>query len=277
MILYARPAPPVASTTARGVEHLEAAALALVADHARRAAVGSSRLTTVNSMWTSMPRWIAVILQRADHLEAGAIADVREPRIAMAAEIPLQDPAVLRAIEDGAPGFELADAIGRFLGVQLRHAPVVHVLAAAHRVGEVDLPAVAVVDVGERRRDAAFGHDGVGLAEERLADQPDLHAGRRRFDRRAQPGAAGADHQNVVFVRFGTSSQDAEVRPDAHRAEPHVEVGEPDREQAEPGEELMLAVQARARTCSRTAAGRSSRSRPCAPPMMCRSEWQLNV
>ena len=48
----------------------------------------------------------------------------------------------------------------------------------------------------------AFGHDRVGLAEERLADQADLHAGRRGLDGRAQPGAAGANHQHVVFVRF---------------------------------------------------------------------------
>ena len=94
-----------------------------------------------------MPWWIAVILQRADQLEAGAVADVREPRIAMAAEVALVDAAVRRAIEHRAPGFELAHAVGRFLGVQLGHAPVVDVLAAAHRVGEVHLPVVAVVVV----------------------------------------------------------------------------------------------------------------------------------
>ena len=142
----------------------------------------------------------AVILQRADHLEAGAVADVREPRIAVAAEVALQDPAVRRAVEDRAPGFELAHAIRRFLGVQLGHAPVVDVLPAAHRVGEVHLPAVAVVDVGERRGDAAFGHDRVRLAEQRLADQPDRDARGRGFDRRAQAGAAGADDEDVVFV-----------------------------------------------------------------------------
>ena len=86
--------------------------------------------------------------------------------------------------------------------MQLGHAPVVDVLAAAHRVGEVHLPAVAVVDVGERRGDAAFGHDGVRLAEQRLADQADLDAGRRRLDRRAQTGAAGADDENVVVREF---------------------------------------------------------------------------
>ena len=115
----------------------------------------------------------AVILQRADHFEAGAVADVGQARILVAAEIALQDAAVLRAVEHRAPRFQLADAIGRFLGVQLGHPPVVHVLAAAHRVGEVDLPVVAVVDVGQRRRDAALGHDGVRFAEQRFADKPD--------------------------------------------------------------------------------------------------------
>ena len=113
----------------------------------------------------------AVILQRADHFEAGAVAHVGQPRIAMAAEVALQDLAVLGAVEDRAPGFELADAGRGFLGVQFGHAPVVEVLAAAHGVGEVDPPVVAVVDVAHRRRHAAFGHDGVRLAEQRLADQ----------------------------------------------------------------------------------------------------------
>ena len=72
----------------------------------------------------------------------------------------------MRAIEERAPRLELAHAVRRFLGVQLGHPPVVDVLAAAHRVGEVHLPAVAIVDVGERRGDAAFGHDGVRLAEQ---------------------------------------------------------------------------------------------------------------
>ena len=84
--------------------------------------------------------------------------------------------------------------------MELRHPPVVHVLAAAHRVGEMDLPVVAIVHVGQRRRHAAFGHDGVRLAEQRLAQQADLDAAGGRFDGGAQPCAAGADHQHVVFV-----------------------------------------------------------------------------
>ena len=120
----------------------------------------------------------AVVLQRADHLQAGAIADVGQARVAVAAEVALQDAAVLGAIEDGAPGLELAHAIGRLLGVQLGHPPVVEVLAAAHGVREVDLPAVAIVDVGHRRRHAPLGHDRVGLAEQRLADQAHRQPGR---------------------------------------------------------------------------------------------------
>ena len=66
----------------------------------------------------------------------------------------------------------------------------------------MDLPVVAVVHVRERRRDAPFGHDGVRLAEKRLADQPDGDAGGRSFDRGAQTRAAGADHEDLVLVRL---------------------------------------------------------------------------
>ncbi len=154
----------------------------------------------------------AVILQRADHLEPGAVADVREPRIAVAAEVALEDAPVGRAVEHRAPGLEFAHAVRRFLGVQFGHAPVVDVLAAAHRVGEVHLPVVAVVHVGQRRRHAALGHDGVRLAEQRLADQADRHARGRRFDRRAQSRTAGADDQHVVFVSLVVRHQNAAYR-----------------------------------------------------------------
>ena len=141
-----------------------------------------------------------VILERPDHLEAGAIADVGQPRILVAAEVALQDAAVGRAIEERAPRLELADAVRRLLRVQLRHAPVVHVLAAAHGVGEMDLPAVAIVDVGQRRRDAALRHDGVRFAEQRLAEEANLHARRRCFDRGPEPCAPGANNEHIVLV-----------------------------------------------------------------------------
>ena len=115
-----------------------------------------------------MPVMDAVILQRADHLQAGAVAHVRQPRITMAAKIALQNSAVLGAIEQRAPGFQFAHARRRFLGVQLGHAPVVQILAAAHGVGEMDAPVVAVVHVAHRRRHATLGHHGVRFAEQRF-------------------------------------------------------------------------------------------------------------
>jgi hypothetical protein len=141
-----------------------------------------------------------VVLERADHLETGAVADMREPRVPMTAEVALEDEAILRPIEERTPFFELEHAIGCLLRVQLRHAPVVQQLAAAHGVAEVDLPVVLLPDVAHRRGDPALGHDRVCFPEERLADERGLHAHRARFDRRAKAGAACADHDDVVVV-----------------------------------------------------------------------------
>ena len=143
-----------------------------------------------------------VILKRADHLETGAVADVREPRIFVSAEISLEDAPIGRPIEDSSPRLELTHAIRRFLRVKLRHSPVVHVLAAAHRIGEMHSPVVAVVDVGERCGDAAFGHHRVRLAEQRLAHEPYASAGICGFDRCAKSRASGAYDENVVTDAF---------------------------------------------------------------------------
>ena len=192
------------------------------------------------------PLMNAVILQRANHFQAGAIAHVRQPRIFVAAEISLQNPAVFRAIENRAPCFEFAHAIGRFLRVQLRHAPIVDVLPAAHGVGEMHFPIIAIVDIRERGGDSAFGHHGVRFAEQTFANHPDRNAGRRSFDRRAQSGAAGADDENVVLECFVFGHADLEnpqIVPDAHRAKAHVKIGETDPEQTHPGPEHVAAIE----------------------------------
>jgi len=86
--------------------------------------------------------------------------------------------------------------------VQLGHAPIVDVLAAAHGVSEVHAPVVAIVDVAEGRGHAPFGHDRVRFAEERLADEADLHVLRGGGDRGAEAGAAGADDEYIVIYGF---------------------------------------------------------------------------
>ena len=143
----------------------------------------------------------AMILKSADHLQAGAVAHMRKPRIAMAAEIPLQNSAVFGAIKKRAPGFEFPNTRRSLLGVQLRHPRIVQILPAAHRVGKVNAPAVSVVHISHRRGHATFGHHGVRFAEKRFRNHGDLYASGRRLDRRAQTRAPGSDDQNVVLMR----------------------------------------------------------------------------
>ena len=143
------------------------------------------------------------VLEGPDHLQPGPVADVGQPRMRVPAERPLEDPPVVGPIEDRPPGLELADPVGRLLGVELGHPRVVEELAADHRVPKVDLPRVFRGDVAEGRRDAAFGHHRVGLAQQRLADQPDIGPRVRRGDRGTQPRAPGADDQDVVRTLLG--------------------------------------------------------------------------
>ena len=118
----------------------------------------------------------------------------------MTAEVALQDPPVRGAVEKCPPVPRARDSVGRLLGVELGHAPVVEHLAAAHRVAEVDLPVVLGPDVAQRGGDPAFGHHGVRLAEQRLAHDGGRGAERRRLDGGAQTGATGADHEHVDGV-----------------------------------------------------------------------------
>ena len=67
----------------------------------------------------------AVVLQGADHLQSGAIADVTQSFPGVPAEGALENFAVLGAIENGAPALQFSHSIGCFLRMQLSHAPVV--------------------------------------------------------------------------------------------------------------------------------------------------------
>ena len=128
------------------------------------------------------------------------LAHVGETGEGVASEVALVDDLRGRAVEHRAPLFELPHAVGRLLRVKFSHPPVGEVFAALHRVMEVNLPTVAVVRVGEGRGAAAFGHDGVRLAEQRLGDDRGLRALASGFDGRAQTGATGADDDHVVLM-----------------------------------------------------------------------------
>jgi hypothetical protein len=108
----------------------------------------------------------SMVLQSADHLQASPVTHMRQPRIPMTTEVPLQDLAIGGPIEDRAPRLQLADTRWRLFGVQLGHAPTVQVLASTHRVREVDAPVISVVDVRKRGCDSAFRHYGMRFAKQ---------------------------------------------------------------------------------------------------------------
>ena len=139
--------PPVASTIAGASKSDELAGLPPVAEGARDrplavAGQSFSRRVTVHSwktlMYASGRRAALVLLlerdhallQGADQLQAGTVADVCQPRVLVPAEVTLADLAVLGAVEQRAPGLQLPDPVGGLLGVQLGHPPVVEELAA---------------------------------------------------------------------------------------------------------------------------------------------------
>ena len=107
-----------------------------------------------------------LLLERADQLEAGAVAHVGESRVTVTTEVALEDLAFRGAVEERPPLLKLVDAIGGLLRVQLGHAVVVEELAPAHGVSEVDLPVVLGGHVAHRRGHSALGHHGVGLSEQ---------------------------------------------------------------------------------------------------------------
>ena len=197
------------------------------------------------------------ILEGPDHLQPRAIADVGESRVGVATERALEDAPVAGAVEDRAPQLQLAHPVGRLHRVQLGHARVVQELAADHRVPEVGLPLVLRVDVPERRRDAALGHHGVGLAQERLAHEADRRPGCLGLDRCPEPGAAGADDEDVDGVRLDLVERlrsqherpiprlevDGEVANDPRRQQARVDIGEGDRDQARPGPPHVVPIQ----------------------------------
>ncbi len=141
-----------------------------------------------------------LLLECADELEPGPIADVGQSGETMPSEVALEDQSLFGPIEQRPPLFEFADPIGRFLGVELGHAPVVEHLAPAHGVPEMHLPAVIGVDVPQCCSHATFGHHRVGLAQQRLADQGGAQPHRPRLDRRSQSCSSRADDDDVEVV-----------------------------------------------------------------------------
>jgi hypothetical protein len=107
----------------------------------------------------------ALVLEAADQLQTGPVADVGKPPVAVGPEWPLVDLAICGSVEYGAPALQLQHPVGRLLGEDLGHPPVVDPLAPFYGVGEVGLPAVFGVDVAQCGGHPPLGHHGVGLTQ----------------------------------------------------------------------------------------------------------------
>src|SRR6185436_12642383 len=111
------------------------------------------------------PLMHTIILEGANHLKAGAIANVGQAWITMATKIALADESVLGAIKYRPPLFKLLDTISCLLREELNHPPLIQKFSAAHGIAKMDLPVVTVIDITQCRRHSAFGHDRVGFSE----------------------------------------------------------------------------------------------------------------
>ena len=140
-----------------------------------------------------------VILKCPDHLKASPITHVCEPRVLMSTEVTLENFSVGRPIKKGTPLLQFSGTLGGLLRVQLGHAPTAEVLAASHCIRKVRRPSISLVNVGQRCRHPSFGHNGVGLSKQRLADKTNIDTSRSSFDGGSQPCATRADDENIVL------------------------------------------------------------------------------
>src|SRR5436309_7399390 len=93
-----------------GAKNLEVSALAIVTECPHHSLAIFQQRDDANLHVYIDSLMYPVILQCSDHFEAGAIAHVCKARILVAAEVSLQNAAILRAIEHRAPRLELTHA-----------------------------------------------------------------------------------------------------------------------------------------------------------------------
>src|SRR5215208_5097475 len=196
-----------------------------------------------------------LLLHGPDELQPGPVADVAEAAVGMAAEGALAYLALGRPVEERPPLLELVDPVWGLFGEGLDHPPVVEELAAPHGVDKVLAPGVVGVDVPDRGRDAALGHDGVGLAQQALGNDADRQTVLGRRDSGPETRSSGADDQDVVLARLVCLTvsvclqlhhlpQNRQVGYDARLNEPEIYVREQHGEETVPGPLRVPQVQA---------------------------------
>ncbi len=197
---YARPTPPVASTTVLRADRLDAAVEQVPADDALTAAVLDHELVGEELLVDLDVALHHLLVEHVDEHVAGDVGRIDGSRRAGGPERALGELAVGRAREDAAPVLELVDVAGRLPGEDLDRVLVAEVVRALDGVEGVLLGTVLGC-VPERRVDAALGGSRVTPSRVELRDEGDVGAGVECLDRRPHSGAAGADDEDVV-LRF---------------------------------------------------------------------------
>ncbi len=86
-------------------------------------------------------------LQRPDDFQSGSVADVSEAREGVTAKVSLIDEVLWGAVKHSAPLLQFSNTVGRFLCMELSHAPIGQPFASFHGVVEVHLPTVTRIGV----------------------------------------------------------------------------------------------------------------------------------
>ncbi len=147
-----------------------------------------------------------LLVQRVQHRVPGPVGGGAGPlRGALAvmrghaAERPLIDPALLGAAERHAVMFQLDDRRDRLAAHVFDGVLVAQPVGALDGVVHVPAP-VVLAHVAERGGDAALRRNGVAAGRKNLGDAGRLQPGLGHAEGRAQPRAAGADDDDVIFV-----------------------------------------------------------------------------
>ena len=130
---------------------------------------------------------------------AGALRGALAVMRGHAAERALIDLAVLAARERQAPMLQLVDRLRRVAAQIFDRVLVAEPVGALDGVVHVPAP-VVLAHVAERGGDAALRRDGVRAGRKHLGDAGGAQARFAAADHGAQPGAAGADDDDVIGV-----------------------------------------------------------------------------
>src|SRR5439155_8006375 len=182
-------------------------------------AIGNEQARNVLVLDNRDPQFLCLACQRVENRAPGVVAGVAGPPILMRAEEALVQPAILERREAAAPGRQLTYRGWRLPRHDLHDPWMAEEVSLPKCVGKMLLPGVLRVTRAQHRVDATRRQDRMGIETVPFPDHQHLAPRLRRGDRRAQPGRASADDENIADPApggrfrhlFGHATQEAEL------------------------------------------------------------------